>query len=225
MPRSPLDLSVHLPRELPRLVLRMPVAGDAEGWLAAINESREELEKWLPWAPSTRDVAPLKAFARKVASDMRAGRSFEVLIFDRQTSAFVGSVGIPRMSLAQGHGEIGYWVRRAAQGKGVISRVVVELAAFGFQTLGLARIEIRCDEENERSAAVATRLSFRYEGLLRDILPDHRRPGERRDHRVYSLLKNEWLESRAKWQREIVEPFDSLPAPLAPRFTKQLRGR
>jgi RimJ/RimL family protein N-acetyltransferase len=37
----------------------------------------------------------------------------------------------------------------------------------GFENLGANRIEIRCDDRNERSARVAERLGFKLDGTLR----------------------------------------------------------
>jgi RimJ/RimL family protein N-acetyltransferase len=58
-----------------------------------------------------------------------------------------------------------------------------------FGPLGLERVSLHTDPSNERSRAVARRLGFVEEGLLRQgtAFPD-----ERRDELVYGLLAEEW---------------------------------
>ncbi|HEX2904180.1 MAG TPA: GNAT family N-acetyltransferase [Jatrophihabitans sp.] len=61
---------------------------------------------------------------------------------------------------------IGYWVAGSHWGKGLATRAARALADFGFAQ-GLHRIEIRADQANTASAAVALQAGFRYEGTLR----------------------------------------------------------
>ena len=62
--------------------------------------------------------------------------------------------------------EIGYWCRRGETGKGYVSEGVAALAELALGRLGGARVEIRCDDLNLRSAAVAERCGFALEGIL-----------------------------------------------------------
>jgi ribosomal-protein-serine acetyltransferase len=58
-----------------------------------------------------------------------------------------------------------------------------------FRVRGLARVEWLTDPRNARSAAVARRLGFTREGLLRSsfVLGE-----ERRDTEVWAVLAGEW---------------------------------
>ena len=55
-----------------------------------------------------------------------------------------------------------------------------------FDNLGAIRIEIRCDNGNERSARVAERLGFKLDGVLR--CDSRGVEKELRDTRVYSFI-------------------------------------
>ena len=208
------DLGSCLPIELPRLVLRLPAVNVTPAILFAIEESRLELDRWMPWAPSTRDVATLKRYVRRLPAALRTGKNFDFGVFDRRTGAYLGGMGFAKIDPDTGVGEIGYWIRRAARRQGVVTRVVVALCSFGFDRLCLGRIEIRCDERNADSARIPEKLGFALDGTLRGGLPDHNDFTRRRNVRVYSLLASEWDAAGPSWQTAHADPFDRGTAPL-----------
>ena len=63
------------------------------------------------------------------------------------------------------------------------------LISYAFDTLALNRLAIRCQPENARSSAIATRLGFSYEGTLRESA---RHNETLHDMAVYSVLRREW---------------------------------
>jgi len=85
--------------------------------------------------------------------------------------------------------EFGYWLGAAFEGKGLVSKVCRVMIAHAFGELNLNRIVIICDMENPKSRAVAERLSFTQEGVLRqsEWLKDRFI-----DQAVYGLLADEW---------------------------------
>ncbi len=67
------------------------------------------------------------------------------------------------------------------------ARALIEHA---FSVWGLHRVEIRAGAENHRSQAVARRLGFAQEGVLRHA----ERVGDRYvDHAVYAMLSDDWV--------------------------------
>jgi RimJ/RimL family protein N-acetyltransferase len=93
---------------------------------------------------------------------------FAVTIADDPAPA--GSVALQRFAWQHGRGEVGYWLAAPARGRGVMSRAVRLLAGWGFDTLGLRRIDLLTDVANEPSQRVAERAGFRREGVLRSYL-------------------------------------------------------
>ena len=67
-----------------------------------------------------------------------------------------------------GYFEIGYWLRKSAEGQGYMTETVRLLADYAFASLSANRVEIICDARNLRSAAVPRRLGFVLEGWLRN---------------------------------------------------------
>ncbi len=87
-----------------------------------------------------------------------------------------------------GEAEIGYFVAPEARGRGVAGRAVALLTRWGFDTLGLERIELRIDSENGASTRVAERAGYRLDGVLRS---KHFKEGLRTDLGVWSRLRSD----------------------------------
>ena len=70
-----------------------------------------------------------------------------------------------------------------------MTRSVRALIAKAFLELGFERLDIRADVANARSRAVAERLGFTFEGVLRR---EAFSGSTYVDHAVYGLLRDEW---------------------------------
>ena len=122
-----------------------------------------------------------------------------------------GAIGLDHLSAWNRCASIGYWLGREYQGRGLMTRSCRALLRYGFLKLHLNRLEIRCGTRNRRSCAVAERLGFTREGLVRraqrfdprvhrrdDFQPGdlgERAPGTNEwffDHALYGLLRTEW---------------------------------
>lgn len=114
----------------------------------------------MPWARAE----PLAIEARmelfqQMRGNFQLGIDFTYAIVARSTGAFIGGTGLhPR--IGPDALEIGYWIDRALQGKGLVGETVVALCSVAFEIMKARRLEIRCSPENVRSRAVAERLVF-----------------------------------------------------------------
>jgi RimJ/RimL family protein N-acetyltransferase len=161
-----------------RLTLRAPQPGDGQENYTAIRETLDDLQPWMPWACETLSPATQEAVMRRAHADFVARTDLMLLILLRGADTLVGSTGLHNIDWRVPKFEIGYWLRRGFTGQGYMTETVNALAAFAFDTLGANRVEIRCDENNTRSAAVAHRCAFTLEGILRH---------ERRHHQTGEL--------------------------------------
>ncbi|MEU5907695.1 GNAT family N-acetyltransferase [Micromonospora sp. NPDC047467] len=81
--------------------------------------------------------------------------------------------------------DVGFMTAPAFRGRGYLPAALIALSAWGFTTLGLARIEWKANVGNKSSRRVAEKAGFTFEGTARGGL-QHR--GERMDVWVAALL-------------------------------------
>jgi ribosomal-protein-alanine N-acetyltransferase len=77
---------------------------------------------------------------------------------------------------------IGYWIDESHSNQGVITKSVIEVTNFAFQTLQLHRIEIGFRPENSASKRVAEKAGYVFEGLRPRYLHID---GDWRDHIIF----------------------------------------
>lgn len=159
----------------------------AQDLFALVDANRAHLEPWMPWVEATTSVSVIEAFIKRSLERFGQRNGFELGIVYEQS--LVGIVGLHAIDWSVGQTELGYWLSKDHESSGIISRAVSSLIKQLFEHYKLNRIEIRADPKNTRSRAVAKRLGFLEEGILRQVVSYKK---ERRDQVLYSLLKEEW---------------------------------
>jgi RimJ/RimL family protein N-acetyltransferase len=101
---------------------------------------------------------------------------------------FLGLGMFVRIEREARQGEIGYVLGPAARGRGVATRTLRILTDWGFDELGLERIELWIDVANTASEAVAERGGYQREGVLRSYWF---KEDLRRDFGVWSRLRSD----------------------------------
>jgi ribosomal-protein-serine acetyltransferase len=169
--------------------------GDAEELHAVIERNRARLAQWISWAreQTLDDTRAFISRARAMEQD-DTGLSRAILAAGR----LAGVVGVT-VDPANHSAAIGYWIDAASEGNGAVTAAVGALVDDSFQRWQLTRVEIRADVENRASRAVAERLGFQLEGILRQSY----RVGEDRysDDALYSLLASDPARHRLKRAR------------------------
>jgi ribosomal-protein-serine acetyltransferase len=185
MKTEPLLLDIPESLETPRLVFRIPRAGDGPMVRASVQESLNELKQWMPWAKDDYGDRDGEEWCRRSMADFinRIQVSFILLT---HAGEHLGNVGLFAFDWDVPKCETGYWLRTKFVGQGYMTEAVNHLTAMAFQTLGAARVQIHADEFNQRSWRVAERCGFTFEGTFRN---EYRYPdGRLRNTRVYSKI-------------------------------------
>jgi ribosomal-protein-serine acetyltransferase len=155
----------------------------------AINKNRAHLSEFLPWVKNMQSINDFDNYIKncELLYEEKKEVSFVIILNENP----VGRIGLHHLNLQNKIAAIGYWLTKEAQGKGIIHQSCKKLIDYGFNELGLNRIEIKCASENYKSQAIPEKFNFQKEGIMRqaefvnetflDII-------------LYSILKNEWTE-------------------------------
>ena len=173
--------------ESDRLTIRAPRPGDGAEINAAVRETFDDLNVWMPWAQQIPTLEESESFVRGAQCRFLAREELTLFLFLKDTNTLVGSSGLHGINWDIPKFEIGYWCRKRFQGQGYVTESTEAIAKFAFETLGAKRVEIRCDSKNVRSRRIPDRLGFKLEGTLRN---DSLSPaGELRDTLVFAKIK------------------------------------
>jgi ribosomal-protein-serine acetyltransferase len=154
----------------PAIGIRRYQTGDVPLLFAAARESIPELYPWMPWCHPDYSMDESASWVASREEAWTSHDAFDFVIFDPDSGAFLGTVGLNQLNPVHRFANLGYWVRTSATRRGRATAATQMAARFGFEQLGLQRIEIVVAAGNEASLRVAEKAGARREGLLRNRL-------------------------------------------------------
>lgn len=170
-----------------RLYLRRPRVADFDEWSALRAESRSFLTPWEPTWP--RDALSEDSFRRRVrraAQEWRDEAGYGLFLVRLADEALLGGItlGSVRRGVAQ-TATLGYWIGAPYARQGFMTEAVHCALGFGFERLGLHRVEAACLPNNTASRGLLLKCGFREEGLAREYL---KISGRWTDHLLFGIL-------------------------------------
>jgi RimJ/RimL family protein N-acetyltransferase len=169
------------------VLLRAWAPGDVGFVVAACQDP--EVSRYSPIIPFPYTEADARGWFAMQEPGRLAGAVLDFAVAAAADGRPLGAISLKVNPLLRS-GEAGYWLSREARGAGSMSRALRLLCAWGFESLGLERIELTTDPHNVGSQRVAERCGFQREGLMRSHLRIFH-SGERRDSVMYGLLPGE----------------------------------
>lgn len=153
--------------ETERTVLRCWQPADAPLLSAAIEASLDHLREWMPWASDEpKSLADRAGLLRTFRAAFDRDEEYVYAIFNREESAVLGGTGLH--SREDGNClEIGYWIHVEHTNQGLATEIAAALTKVAFALHRVDWVEIRCDPNNIRSAAVPRKLGYTHEATLR----------------------------------------------------------
>ena len=179
--------------ESERLVIRCYNPKDALYLQKAVQESVEHLRPWMPWVKDEPEELKVKIERlRLFRADFDLGKNYVYGVFDPYESELVGGTGLhPRVG--SNAFEIGYWIHVNHLNKGYATEISAALTKVAFEIEHVNRVEIHCEPNNIRSAAIPKKLGYVYEATLRNR--NENIEGEPIDSMIWSMLSEEYLKS------------------------------
>ncbi|MFC4148196.1 GNAT family N-acetyltransferase [Micromonospora mangrovi] len=150
------------------LRLRPMEEGDLDG---IVTTCRDETTLRWTTVPHPYQRSHAEGFRRDVAEPAWTRGTGAYFAVADPADDYVGSIDL-RLSPADPlQGSVGFMTAPHARGRGYMPAALAALTAWGFTTLGLARIEWRALVGNTASRRVAEKAGFSFEGTARNGLP------------------------------------------------------
>ena len=147
-----------------RLTLRRMKVGDSFDMFE--YACREDVTEFLLWKPHP-DLAYTREYLQFVATHYEIGDFFDWAVVWRDQDKMIGTCGFTRLDYTHNVGEIGYVINPLFRGMGIAGEAVREVMRFGFEVLGLNRIEAKFMEGNAASLRVMEKTGMTFEGFRR----------------------------------------------------------
>ncbi len=179
------DLNRSLESE--RVLLR-PLTKDDEG---ALQEVANDEGLWIYGISDLSKPGELRKYIANAIADRNNGTCAAWVIIDKRTNRIAGCTRLAEISWRDERGQIGWtWIGNDFQGSGLNKEMKFLILSYGFETLGLNRIELKADERNHRSRQAILGIGATREGVLREHIKLH--DGYIRNTVYYSILRSEW---------------------------------
>jgi ribosomal-protein-serine acetyltransferase len=169
------------------LLLRSLQPDDAPALFKAVDESRHHLRPWLRWVDATTKQEHILQFILRTQQQLHNQTALELgLVHNRE---IIGGIGMHDWDHTLKKAQLGYWIRKEYEGKGIVHKCLTRFIDVLFEKPGLNKIEIHFMPSNKRSASIASRLGFKVEGVIRQ---SYFMNGRLEDLVITGLLKTEW---------------------------------
>lgn len=179
--RSPPELSTS------RLRLRKLCKKDAGDMFE--YASGECVTEYLTW--ETHDtLAYTKKYLSYIGGRYRAGEFYDWAIVLSDSDKMIGTCGFTSLDTENNSAEIGYVVAPQFWGMGIAPEAASAVMAFGFEKLGIHRLEARYMLGNHRSKRVMEKLGMTYEGEHREAMYIK---NEYVGYGVYAILRDDYF--------------------------------
>lgn len=181
-----------LPRSLyaGRIYLRRCQKLDAPELLNLLKRNRQYLSEWLQPQP---ELIRIENVQKMIADDhkwARKGLRLDLGIFSLEDNSMLGRIALHSVDYGiQRSAGLSYWLDEKMTGKGLMTEAIATLTSFAFEEACLHRVWLNIINHNLASLAIAARLGFKKEGVLRQSLFVN---GLWRDSTHFAMLEDDY---------------------------------
>jgi len=149
------------------------------------KKNYDYLAKWLAWPPHIKTEKDFDNFIARCKRDYESGNSITLGVV--YAGKLIGNISYKYINNELKKVEIGYWIAKDYQGKGIISRACARLVEYAFIDLDMSKVEMCVASENKSSRAVCERLGMTLEGIISNA---EFVQGRILDHAIYGLHRD-----------------------------------
>lgn len=172
--------------ETERLVLRKITMEDAEDIYDYASD--EEVPRYMTWN-THKNIDNTKAFINFILKRYEMDDAGEWGIILKRTGRLIGCIGFANKDEINRRAEVGYVLSRKYWGQGIMPEALRRILQFGFEEMGLNRIECCHFLPNERSGRVMQKAGMSFEGIAREKFYKKEKYW---DLKQYAIIKADW---------------------------------
>jgi N-acetyltransferase len=168
-----------------------------------------DIWRWTLNHPQSED--DIRRYVEAALAKRAAGGGLPFATLEAGSGRVIGSTRYHNWEPPHPRVEIGYtWITRSWQRTPVNTEAKYLMLRHAFETLGLARVELRTDALNARSRAAIVRIGGVEEGTLRRHMIND--AGRIRDTVYFSILDDEWPRVKLRLEEKLARPWSPEPA-------------
>lgn len=153
--------------ESERLILKKITIEDAEEFYNLA--SNPKVARYLKWEEH-KSINETKEFIDSLIKEYEVGRISSWGIYDKETTKFMGLIGLVEFNKEFLRCEIGYWIGEPYWNKGYMTEALNCITEFCFKELNCKRVQTKHALENPASGKVMIKNGFEKEGILRNYI-------------------------------------------------------
>ncbi len=155
---------LQLPIEIQgkRILLKKRSLEQAGAVFQLIDQNREHLDSWMPWAKKTRTQKDTEEYLQNAIQEWGEAKLIDYSLYLKDSNTLIGSAGLHTIRWETKTCEVGYWLGKNFEGHGYVSEAVQLLENLAI-TFGFHRMYLSCDSQNQKSVNVAVRNRYQLE--------------------------------------------------------------
>lgn len=173
------------PLENIRVLLRpIKISDCSQRYLSWLQD--HQINRYLETRWSEQSLESIQSF---VASKIKAESEYLFAIIEKETDQHIGNIKIGPVNSHHKYADVSYFIgEKSCWGKGYATEAIRLITRFGFESLGLYKVQAGVYEKNIGSIKALKKVGFVQEGCLRKQLCSE---GDREDHLLFGIFKDE----------------------------------
>jgi len=169
------------------LAVRMLSGRDVQPLRSFINETSEATKYWMPLLATLKTEEDCMQFIKHSLVLFSERRGVIAGLFYEEH--LVGLISFNEIDQTKENASIGYILKEAYRGKGIMTVALRAFISYGFSTYRLREVELRIANNNDASIRLAKRLCFSYVQTIKNA---EKLRGNYVAHDVYRIRREEW---------------------------------
>lgn len=183
--------------ETERLIIKSYEEGDGKPYFSQLQANVDHLKEHADDATTIQTEEQAEIRIREYIADWVARTRFVMAIWEKVSHSLLGQMWIEPKKWDVPSFEIGWFLDKAWEGKGIATEATKGCLTFLFENLNAHKVDVKVRETNTRSFQLAERCGFVKEGLLRDYI----RVGDNLwiGLLCYGMLRSEYENLKGEW--------------------------